>query len=384
MNKAAASCNTGLFKTTNPEIAEPMTTESRKPLTALGLMSGTSMDGVDAAVIETDGVRVFGYGPVLARPYDDGLRSRIRAVLGGVGAVEEVAREITLAHLDAVEKLLRAGGLTASSINVIGFHGQTVLHRPELGKTLQIGDPALLAARTGVKVVADFRTADVAAGGQGAPFAPLYHATLAADLEKPLAVLNIGGVANVTWIDQDGELIAFDTGPGNALMDDWTARHGIGKFDTGGALARSGRPDPALLSQLLSHDYFSAPPPKSLDRDDFASIELAALNPADGAATLAAFTARSVGLSRAHLPGAPKRWLVCGGGRHNGYLLSLLQDALEVPVAAVEKVGWRGDSLEAEAFAFLAVRSLRGLPLSLPSTTGVPSPMPGGVLFAAG
>ena len=352
-------------------------------LTALGLMSGTSMDGIDAAVIETDGERIFAFGPTLERPYEDALRGRIRSVLGGQGEVEAVAREITFEHAAVVDNLLKENSLTIDNIDIIGFHGQTILHQPEIRQTWQIGDAALLATQTGGDVVADFRSADVAAGGQGAPFASLYHATLARDLEGPLAVLNLGGVGNVTWIGGDGELLAFDTGPGNALIDDWLQRHGLGRYDAGGKLAASGAIDQAVLQQLLAHDYFLEKPPKSLDRNDFTASLAGNLSPADGAATLTAFTVRSVALSCPHMPAAPRRWLVCGGGRHNAHLLSLLRQELAVPVAPVESVGWRGDSLEAEAFAFLAVRSLRELPLSLPTTTGVPAPMPGGRLFRA-
>jgi anhydro-N-acetylmuramic acid kinase len=360
-----------------------MSKTAGKALTALGLMSGTSIDGVDAAIIETDGESVFRHGAAGEWPYSAELRDRIRRVLGEDGDRDGVARALTLAHVDAVQQLISGAGLDAGQIEVIGFHGQTILHRPEIRKTVQIGDPALLAERTGIDVIADFRSADVAAGGQGAPFAPLYHATLAAELEKPLAVLNIGGVANVTWIGAAGDLQAFDTGPGNALLDDWIARHGLGAYDRDGVVASSGRVDMQILERLLSQDYFSVAAPKSLDRDDFDIGEMDKLTAADGAATLAAFTARSVALARVHMPQPPKRWLVCGGGRRNGFLLELLRDQLKVPVDPVEAVGWRGDALEAEAFAFLAVRSLKKLPLSLPSTTGVPEPMRGGTLFPA-
>ncbi len=282
-------------------------------------------------------------------------------------------------------------GREAGGIDVIGFHGQTVLHRPDAGETIQIGDGRRLATRTGIAVVEQFRAADVGAGGQGAPFAPLYHAALARELAKPVAIVNIGGVANVTWIgpaeagsERGGEapVLAFDTGPGNALIDDWVAaRQGLA-MDEDGRLAAAGRVDEALLEILLAHPYFAATPPKSLDREDFAGAldTLAPLAAADGAATLSALTARSIAAARAFMPAAPARWLICGGGRRNPVLLAQLADAVAAPVAAVETVGWRGDSLEAEAFAFLAVRSLKRLPLSLPTTTGVAKPLTGGVL----
>ncbi len=356
---------------------------------AVGLMSGTSLDGVDAALIATDGEREAEYEAAVTLPYPPAFRAKLRRLLGRAPGPDDAATvlELTDRHAEAVTTLLRQCGRQATDIDVIGFHGQTVLHRPEAGETVQIGDGARLASRCRIPVVENFRAADVAAGGQGAPFAPLYHAALASDLDKPLAVVNIGGVANVTWIgreDPGGEasVLAFDTGPGNALIDDWLDRVTGAAMDEDGRIAARGRADAGLLAGLLAHPYFRMPPPKSLDRGAFAGALAAVerLSAADGAATLAAFTARAVAAARAFFPEAPKQWLVCGGGRRNPVLLALLAEAVAAPVAPVEAVGWRGDSLEAEAFAFLAVRSLRGLALSLPSTTGVPRPMTGGVL----
>ena len=349
----------------------------------LGLMSGTSMDGIDAAILETDGERIAGFGPWRTEAYDEPLRRRLRGVLGGLGAIEECARALTDAHAAVVKKLLENNSVSCSNIEVIGFHGHTILHQPERRRTWQIGDGARLAGRTGIDVVDDFRGADVAAGGQGAPLAPLYHAALARDQPKPLAVLNLGGVANLTWIGADDGILAFDTGPGNALIDDW-AQAAMGRpFDAEGALAARGRVDAKALAALLDHPYFARQPPKSLDRDDFSAAPAAALGSADGAATLTAFTAAAVAAALPHLPAAPSRWLVCGGGRRNPVLMAALASALGAPVDPVEALGWRGDALEAEAFAFLAARSLRGLPLSLPSTTGVPRPLTGGTLHRA-
>jgi anhydro-N-acetylmuramic acid kinase len=355
-----------------------------KSLTAIGLMSGTSMDGIDAALIETDGERVGRFGPVVHMPYDEAFRLRLRGVLGqapdACAGCAEVASDLTHKHAEAVKHLLDRNGIERSAVDIVGFHGHTVLHRPERRETFQIGDGALLARATGLAVIDDFRSADVAAGGQGAPLAALYHAALARDLDKPLAVLNVGGVANVTWIGEGGDLLAFDTGPGNALIDDW-ARHTIHKpMDEGGKLARAGTPDATVLSALLSHPYFEAIPPKSLDRLDFSLDAVAGLSPEDGAATLTAFTAEAVKKAPAFLPAPPKRWLVCGGGRHNGTLMDSLRAALGVTVEAVEAVGWSGDALEAQAFGFLAVRSLYGLPLTVPGTTGIGAPMTGGRL----
>ena len=340
------------------------------------------MDGIDAAIIETDGEAVLASGPTASAPYDPAFRKRLRGVLGGEGPVEDVAREITVAHADLVASLLRDNGLGARDIPVIGFHGHTILHRPQDRRTWQIGDGALLARRTGIDVVSDFRSADVAAGGEGAPFAPLYHAALSRDLEIPMAVLNLGGVANVTWIG-DGELLAFDTGPGNALLDDWILKRTGRPYDDVGRLATSGCADAAVLRELLSDPYFDRPPPKSLDRLDFHAAALEPLSAADGAATLAVFTCRAVAMAVRHFPAPPRHWLVAGGGRHNAALMVGLAVALGVPVQPVETVGWDGDGLEAQAFAYLAIRSLRGLPLSLPQTTGVPRPVTGGTLHRA-
>ena len=345
---------------------------------AIGLMSGTSLDGIDAALIETDGVQVFRTGPSLTIPYRAAFRERLRAALGSRDPVPELERELTEQHAGAVESLLRDAALKPADIRVIGFHGHTVLHRPRERYTRQIGDGALLARLAGIEVVNDFRTADVAAGGEGAPFVPVFHQALARDLEKPLAVLNIGGMANLTFIGADA-LIAFDTGPGNALLDQWTERTTGKPYDEGGALAAQGRPDPRILDALLTQPYFTRRPPKSLDRLDFDLAALSGLSPSDGAATLAAFTCHAVARARDHLPALPRRWLVTGGGRHNDALMQTLAQLLAVPVAPVESVGWDGDALEAQAFGFLAVRSLRGLPLSFPTTTGVARPMPGGV-----
>jgi anhydro-N-acetylmuramic acid kinase len=350
----------------------------------LGLMSGTSMDGIDAALLETDGERVTAFGPTLTRPYDEPFRERLRDILGLDDPSADLVRDLTLHHAEAVKALLGQAGQGA---DLIGFHGHTVLHRPEEGKTLQIGDGALLAEMTGIDVVGDFRSADVAAGGQGAPLVPVYHAALAASLEKPLAVLNIGGVANVTYIGPHGSVLAFDTGPGNALIDDWMLAMTGYPIDEGGALAQEGRVDEAAVSEFIDHSWFAEPPPKSLDRDEFALFAkrlVGGMSPADGAATLCALTVAAVARAEKHLPRVPRRWLVSGGGRKNPVLMSGLRVGLGVSVEPVEEVGWNGDALEAQAFAYLAARSLSGLPISYPSTTGVKEPMTGGRLFKAG
>jgi anhydro-N-acetylmuramic acid kinase len=350
----------------------------------IGLMSGTSLDGVDAAWLDTDGISINAFGPAVTVTYDGALRRDLRAVLDLAPVLAPydprlsglVAR-LTNYHVRAVEKLRR-------SAELVGFHGQTILHQPDRRRTWQIGDAAGLAARLGVPVVYDFRSADVAAGGQGAPLAPIYHAALAAEVPKPLAILNIGGVANVTWLGQDGSLLAFDTGPGNGPLDDWVFQHTGQAFDADGALAKAGRVDQIVLGRLMAHPYFGVPAPKSLDRLDFgralAASGLAGLSAAGGAATLVAFTVASV--AAAVFPERPERWLVSGGGRMNPVVMAGLRAALGVPVEPVEVAGWNGDALEAQCFGFLAARVVAGLPLSLPSTTGVPRPMSGGRIAA--
>jgi anhydro-N-acetylmuramic acid kinase len=342
---------------------------------AIGLMSGTSLDGVDVALVHTDGEGHIERRAFLFAPYDEKLREEIRACFGKTAAEAAAAeRALTDFHAEAVRRL----GVAAAEVDLIGFHGQTISHAPERGFTCQIGDGARLAVATGISVVNDFRTADVKAGGQGAPLVPVYHQALASRLEKPIVFLNIGGVANVTYIGANGELIAFDTGPGNALVDDWMLRKTGNKFDEAGKAALSGKVNEAVLKQLLAHPFFSAPVPKSLDRNAFVSEACAGLSVEDGAATLAAFTAQSILKAQEYFPAPPKQWIVSGGGRHNAFLMQQLQKGLGVPVRSIDSLGLNGDAIEAEAFAYLAVRSLRGLPLSFPATTGVPQPMTGG------
>lgn len=350
--------------------------------TALGLMSGTSMDGIDAAIIRTDGRLRVEAGPALTIPYDDAFRARLRSVLGERGDVGGVEAELTDLHAAAVRRLLQQAGLRPADVDVVGFHGHTIRHEPHNGITRQIGDGAALTTAVGIGVVDGLRYADVAAGGEGAPLAPVYHAALAGGLERPLAVLNLGGVGNVTWIGAgDDQLLAFDTGPANAPLDDW-CRRSIGRdFDAGGRLAASGTADPALLSRLVGHPYFARRPPKSLDRDEFAALLGGAtegLSPGDGAALLAAFSVAAVVCALDWLPEPPRRWIVCGGGRRNPVLMAGLRARLGVPVDDADSLGWDGDALEAQAFAYLAVRSRLGLPISFPGTTRAPRPLTGG------
>ena len=350
-------------------------------------MSGTSLDGIDVAMIETDGLAYVVPGPAMTIPYPAEFRERLRGVLGGVGPVAAVEAELTRLHAEAVETFFDRH--PAVSVDIIGLHGHTILHRPAERRTWQLGDGRVLARRLGIDVVCDFRSADVASGGEGAPLAPLFHAALASALLKPLAILNLGGVGNVTWIGtqavaETSEILAFDTGPGNALIDDWVRRHTGAAADFDGALALAGLPSEAHVARFLEHPYFTRRPPKSLDRDDFRDVIPRTLSLTEGAATLTEITAAAVAASRRHFPMPVREWLVCGGGRRNPALLAALSRHLDAPVCPVEAVGWDGDALEAQAFAYLAVRAAAGLPLSLPSTTGVPRPTTGGRLFRAG
>ncbi|MBS1102367.1 anhydro-N-acetylmuramic acid kinase [Gluconobacter sp. Dm-62] len=348
---------------------------------ALGLMSGTSLDGVDAALIETDGVRIGRMGPSLTLPYSPELRARTRALLDRAAGlpdddneVQAVARDLTLRHVEAV-RLLREQAPDLEPA-VIGFHGQTILHQPERGWSWQIGDARLLQDLCDVPVVYDFRTRDLENGGEGAPLVPVFHAALLQRDPRSVAMLNIGGVANVTVLgpqDAQGErgVWACDTGPGNALLDDWALQHTGQPCDFGGALAASGTVCQDVLEDLLAIPYFARPMPKSLDRLSFhpeAMARVRDLSAEDGAATLAAFTVESV--ARTPFPVRPEMWFVAGGGRHNPVLMDRLNQRLG-NVASVDVLGWDGDALEAQCFGLLAVRCLRGLPSSWPGTTGV-------------
>jgi len=364
----------------------------------LGFMTGTSLDAIDMAIVETDGERITRFGAAGDALMPEDLRALALETIA-VGRrwkrgepepnqFHHLSEEIAKAHFHAATHFLGAHGLSWSDIDLIGFHGQTVLHEApkdgQPGRTRQLGDGALLARLTGRPVAFDFRTADVAAGGQGAPLAPIYHVARAeaSGLSPPLAVLNIGGVANITAIDGEGRVTAFDTGPGNGLIDQWVERHGLGRFDAGGALGASGKIDPEALADLLRHPYFAAPGPKSLDRYDFTLDAVQGLSPADGAATLAGFTAETAALGLHRTGVAPAAVIVCGGGRRNLQILRELGLRVRRPIITAERAGWRGDAVEAEAFAYLAARTLKGLPISFPGTTGVGVPMTGGVVVA--
>ncbi|HEX2364070.1 MAG TPA: anhydro-N-acetylmuramic acid kinase [Bradyrhizobium sp.] len=362
-------------------------------LTTLGLMSGTSLDGVDVAVIETDGKQVKAFGPSGYRPYTPRERSLLQQALTEAvhlpqrharpGILREAEEAVTMAHAEAVAAFVAQHRMTPEDIDIVGFHGQTVLHRPEKRLTVQIGDAAALAKTIHIPVMHDFRGADVAAGGQGAPFVPVYHRALAQSLERegPIAVVNIGGVSNITYIDGADMLIACDTGPGNALLDDHMFRTMNLPIDCEGRFAAQGRADENWVARAIELPFFSRQPPKSLDRNDFASLKLGDMPPADGAATLTAFTAAAIARIVALLPKRPKSWIVCGGGARNHTMMRMLRERVApATVEAAETLGWASDAIEAQAFGFLAARGLKGLPLSYPATTGVPMPMTGGII----
>lgn len=352
------------------------------PLHALGAISGTSMDAIDLAVIRTDGEGLAEPVAGAAFPYPPALKERLIAGLvqpeiAETDPLTDLENAVTDAFADAIESFRRER--PRLGIDLVGLHGQTIWHRPEKRFTRQLGDGQRLASRLRLPVVNRFRHADVAAGGQGAPLVPLYHAGLASGLAKPLAILNLGGVANITYLDGD-TILACDTGPASALIDDRMRQHFGRSFDEDGAVARTGRIDSGILSVLLANPFFALPPPKSLDRMDFhARAQIVdALEPADQIATLTAFTIAATAAILPHLPQSPSRWLITGGGRHNRALMEGFAHRLGVPVEPVETVGWNGDLLEAECFGYLAVRSRKGLALSLPGTTGVPAPISGG------
>jgi anhydro-N-acetylmuramic acid kinase len=360
----------------------------------LGFMTGTSLDAVDMAVLETDGHAISAFGPAGERKLTEATREIMldatrQALAWPRGEPEpaifaEAAAAGANEHFAAAEEFLAANKLKWSDIDLIGMHGQTVLHeRPQggrVGRTVQLGDASLLATKSGVPVAHDFRTADVAAGGEGAPLAPIYHLARAraSGLEPPFAVLNVGGVANVTFWSGDDDIAAFDTGPGNGMIDLMVQARGAGRFDDKGRYASVGQVNPGVLAGLLGHEYFRIPAPKSLDRFDFSLQPLDKLELEDAAATLVAFMAEAVGLGFDTMGQVPRELVVTGGGRHNPEIMKALAQRLPVPVRAAEHYGWRGDAIEAEAFAYLAARTAKGLPISFPKTTGVPKPMTGG------
>lgn len=372
-----------------------------QPIWAVGLMTGTVLDGnIDVALIRTDGEAVEDFGTYTLAPYPQSTRTLLERTVEAArawdfsGAEPAIFREaeetLTRAQSAAVRDLVESHGLSLDDIGIVGFHGQTVLHRAptrgQVGRTRQLADGDLMNAILGVPVAYDFRSADMRAGGQGAPLSAAYHAALLrkAGTGGEAAVLNLGGVANITWWDGDEHVIAFDTGPANAPLNDFVKARGLGDMDHDGTLSAAGTVDEDRLAELLEHPYLSAPSPKSLDRFDFSAAMADGMSNEDGAALLAAFTAGAVGKALDLLPSRPERLIVCGGGRHNPTIMAMLGPRAGVDVVPAETLGWSGDAIEAQCFAYLAVRVLRDLPISFPSTTGVPHAMRGGQLAGAG
>ena len=354
------------------------------PLWVLGLMSGTSLDGVDAAMVLTDGVKVLEFGAVAYRPYTAQERATIRAAFGlwhGDAGVAAAAQVVEDTHIALCGQFANA--------QLVGFHGQTLAHDPGGRGTHQAGSGARLAQALGLPVVWDFRTADITAGGQGAPLVPFFHHALARRMgaDQPLAILNLGGVGNLTWIDprqsdpaHRAALLAFDTGPANAPMNDLMLERLGRAQDDGGALALSGTPDPTVIAAFLRHPYFHRPPPKSLDRSAFDLLAAVQhLNDADALATLTHCAAAAVAQGAQHFPAPISQLLVAGGGRHNKALMQALAHHLP-QVAAIDTQGLNGDMLEAQAFAYLAARVQVGLPTSSPQTTSVQNATVGGLI----
>ena len=364
-----------------------------------GLMTGTVLDGqIDIAFLRTDGDTILEFGPAVMRPYSDKHRTIIADAVNAArmwnfdgpepAIFAKAERALTRAQASAVIETAKAHGIDPADIAAVGFHGQTVLHRPPTGsrkgRTRQLGAGALMARMTGRPVVFDFRSADVAAGGHGAPLCPCYHAALLtrAGADESVAVLNLGGVGNITWRGKDGRLVGFDTGPANAPIDDWVRMHDAGTMDDSGRIAATGTVDSARLSVILNESFFSDSPPKSLDRNAFSSSLADGLSLANGAALLTALAAAGVARAVDILPARIDRLIVCGGGRHNPTLIRQIAAMADVSTEPADWHGWRGDSVEAECFAYLAARHMAGLPVSHPGTTGVPMAMPAGRLAA--
>lgn len=357
------------------------------------------MDGIDVALVRTDGLHIVEYGASLAVDYPAAMRKKIEAGLEDAKQIEgrgdrpatlaQLAQEVTDLHINAVNLFLQQNGLTSNHIDLIGFHGQTVLHRPEQALTVQLGEGERLAKATGIDVVYDMRANDMVAGGQGAPLVPVFHQAIAANLddEFPICFVNIGGISNITYVNGD-ELIAFDTGPGNTLIDQWVQTCGGIPYDQGGKIASEGRINHGIVDRYMAAEFFTKSGPKSLDRNDFPPLEMDAAELSDGARTLARITATAIIRATEHLPqtAPPKTWVSCGGGRLNSVVmgdLTALAKAQGATVLSAEEANLEGDMLEAQAFAYLAVRSAAGLPLTFPTTTGCDEPVSGGVLVLA-
>lgn len=368
--------------------------EKNNKITAIGMISGTSLDGIDAALIKSDGSDVERFGEPLHRPYKKDEQNLLKSALSEARAearptkhntlINEAEALVTKLHAGVIEDIIKENGLQKDDVDIIGFHGQTVLHGPDEGWTWQIGDGKLLADMTGISVVNDFRRNDMEHGGEGAPLASIYHYVIASqgDVTYPIAMLNMGGVGNVTWIGgvDPADMLAFDTGPANALLDDLVRKHTDLPFDRGGEISAKGTVDHTLVQKWLKNNYFKMPAPKSLDRDDFSVDEVHSLSFEDGAATLCAFSTECVRIAEELCPAAVKKWYVCGGGIHNPVIMKMLNNKLNGLVEPINVLGFDGDYIEAEAFALMAIRKLYNLPISFPGTTGVSAPCIGGVI----
>ena len=366
--------------------------EKNNPLTAIGLISGTSLDGIDATIIKSDGEHVERIGTACHRPYTKDEQALLKSALSEARKegrptknntlINEAEKLVTELHAEIVKKIIETNQM--DEIDVIGFHGQTILHGPEEGWTWQIGDGKMLAERTGISVINDLRRNDMENGGEGAPLAPIYHHVIArsSNVNYPVAMLNMGGVGNITWIGGPNadDMLAFDTGPANALLDDLVRKNADLPYDRGGEISAKGTVNQAMVQKWMQNDYFRQPAPKSLDRDEFNVDEVHTLPLEDGAATLCAFSVRCVKIAECLCPVPVKHWYVCGGGAQNPVMMKMLDDLLEGTVDPVNILGFDSDYIEAEAFALMAIRKLYNLPISFPGTTGVSKPCTGGVL----
>ncbi|MEQ9115784.1 MAG: anhydro-N-acetylmuramic acid kinase [Rickettsiales bacterium] len=365
-----------------------------KSLTVIGLMSGTTFDGVDAAVIKTDGEKINDLGPTITITYPEDFRNKIRNITTGsidLKNILELEDEITLLHCHAVQELLKTNKISKEDIDLVAFHGQTIYHDSKNCKTWQLANGSLMVRELGINVITDFRRRDLAHGGEGAPLVPFFHKAISESMPKPIAFVNIGGVSNITYVNKDGEMVAFDSGPGCALIDDWVYTRVKTPFDYNGEIAARGKSNKHKIDYFIeSTPFFNQVPPKSLDRNEFSNIfrKLSSLNTADGAATLTELSARAIHEGKKFLPSQPEQWVVCGGGRKNKYLMNLLRDKYQLNVVNIDDLKFNnfkldGDFIEAQAFAYLGARSFKNLPYTLPSTTGAIQPASGGAFYQA-
>ena len=357
-----------------------------KSITVIGLMSGTSLDGVDASIIKTDGVDVFDFGSSINVPYGDELRAKLQKLLNSsvdvvndLEFINNLEKEFTLFNAKVVEELLLDYD---GKIDLIGFSDLTFHHDPKNHISYQLGDGQLLSDLTQIKVVNRFRTADVRLGGQGSPLIPIFYSALTSKMQKPVVVLNIGGISSVSWFGQNGEMLAFDSGVGNGVINDWILKHSGEQIDYNGRFAAMGKVDEQVLSCLMRHKYFDVLPPKSVDVNIFKEKleNLEGLSIEDGAATATAFVAESITSSlKKYVEEMPKEIIITGGGAKNPTLMRMIRQRLSgIEVVSAADVDWDVSALEAQAFAFLATRRLSYMPNSFPTTTGVIEPTIGG------